>query len=147
MHDRMCVMNKGTFTRLSYNTNDGTDTKWNQYGGTGITLNEDMRVRKANMVSAEIQTNYEDGPGPRSVEKLVLLPYSYQPTVLVTTQMEYIQYGVNKHATSKTTKILNILMTMPYSSETFASFWEIYVIMATTWSWEWMPTTMSETLR
>ena len=47
MHDRMCVMNKGTFTRLSYNTNDGTNTKWNQYGGTGITLNTDMRARKA----------------------------------------------------------------------------------------------------
>ena len=47
MHDRMCVMNKGTFIRLSYNTNDGTDTKWNQYGGTGIILNKDMRARKA----------------------------------------------------------------------------------------------------
>ena len=45
MHDRMCVMNKGTFTRLSYNTNDN-DPKWNQYGGTGITLNADMRARK-----------------------------------------------------------------------------------------------------
>ena len=47
MYDRMCVMNKGTFTRLSYNTNDGTDTKWNEYGGTRITLNADMRARKA----------------------------------------------------------------------------------------------------
>ena len=47
MHDRMCMMNKGTFTRLSYNTNDGPDTLWNQYGGTGITLNKDMRARKA----------------------------------------------------------------------------------------------------
>ena len=47
MHDHMCVMNKGTFTRFSYNTNNGTDTKWKQYGGTGITLNEDMRARKA----------------------------------------------------------------------------------------------------
>ena len=36
VHDRTCVMNKGTFTRLNYNTNDGTDTKWNQYGSTGI---------------------------------------------------------------------------------------------------------------
>ena len=47
MHDRMCMINKGTFTRLSYNTNDGPDTLWNQYGGTGITLNKDMRARKA----------------------------------------------------------------------------------------------------
>ena len=46
MHNRMCVMNKDTFTRLSYNTND-KDPKWNQYGGTGITLNADMRARKA----------------------------------------------------------------------------------------------------
>ena len=45
MHNRMCMINKGTFTCLSYNTNDGKDTKWNQYGGTGITLNADMRSR------------------------------------------------------------------------------------------------------
>ena len=45
MHDRMCVMNKGLMTRLSYNTNDGSGTKWNQYGGIGITLNADMRAR------------------------------------------------------------------------------------------------------
>ena len=41
----MCMMNKGTLTCLSYNTNDGEGTKWNQYGGTGITLNVDMRAR------------------------------------------------------------------------------------------------------
>ena len=34
MYDRMSVMNKGTITCLSYNTNDGAGTKWNQYGGT-----------------------------------------------------------------------------------------------------------------
>ena len=45
--DRMCVMNKGTCMRLSYNTNDGKDTKWNKYGGTGITLNANMRLRKS----------------------------------------------------------------------------------------------------
>ena len=45
MHDRMCVMNKGTLMRLSYNTNNGEGTKYNQYGGTGITLNADMRAR------------------------------------------------------------------------------------------------------
>ena len=55
MHDRMCVMDKGTFTRLSYNTNNGIDTMWNQYGGTGITLNKDMRARMRKKVSAEIQ--------------------------------------------------------------------------------------------
>ena len=45
MNNRMCVMNKGTMTRVSYNTNDGARTKWNQYGGTGFTLNADMRAR------------------------------------------------------------------------------------------------------
>ena len=45
MHDCMCMMNKGTFTCLSYNTNDNEGKKWNQYGDTGITLNEDMRSR------------------------------------------------------------------------------------------------------
>ena len=47
MHDWMFVMNKGTFTCLSYNTNDGIDTKLNQYSGTWITLNKDMRAKKA----------------------------------------------------------------------------------------------------
>ena len=47
MHNHMCMMNKGTFTRLSYNANDGPDTLWNQYGGTGIALNKYMRARKA----------------------------------------------------------------------------------------------------
>ena len=44
-HDRMCMMNKGTYTRLSYNTNDGKETEWNQYSGIGITLNADFRSR------------------------------------------------------------------------------------------------------
>ena len=45
MHNCMSVMNKGTMTCLSYNTNDGAGTKRNQYGGTGFTLNADMRAR------------------------------------------------------------------------------------------------------
>ena len=45
MHNRMCMRNTGTFTRLSYNTNDGKETKWNQYSGIGITLNADMISR------------------------------------------------------------------------------------------------------
>ena len=27
IHNRMCMMNKGIFTHLNYNTNDGKDTK------------------------------------------------------------------------------------------------------------------------
>ena len=45
IHDRICAMNKGTMTCLSYNTNDREGTKWNQYGGTDITLNANIRVR------------------------------------------------------------------------------------------------------
>ena len=45
MHGRMCTMNRGTLTRLNYNTNDGKGTNWRQYGGTGFTINENMRTR------------------------------------------------------------------------------------------------------
>ena len=45
MHNHMSVMNKGTMTCLSYNTNNGAGTRWNQYGGTGFTINADMRAR------------------------------------------------------------------------------------------------------
>ena len=42
-HDRMCTLNKGTYTRFCYNTNNGEETKWNYYSGTGISLTADMR--------------------------------------------------------------------------------------------------------
>ena len=41
----MSTRNKRTYSHLSYNTNDGESTKWNQYGGTGITLNADLKSR------------------------------------------------------------------------------------------------------
>ena len=44
-HNRMCKMDKGTFTSLSYNTNNGRVTKWNQHGGTSINFNADLRFR------------------------------------------------------------------------------------------------------
>ena len=44
-HDRMCMTMKGSYSRLSYNTNDGDSATWNQYGGTGVTLNADLRSR------------------------------------------------------------------------------------------------------
>ena len=44
-HDRMCMTMKGSYSRLSYNTNDGDSTAWNQYGGTGVTLTADMKSR------------------------------------------------------------------------------------------------------
>ena len=43
INNHICMMNKGTFTCLSYNTNKGKETIRNQYGSTGITLNADMR--------------------------------------------------------------------------------------------------------
>lgn len=44
-HDLMCMTSKGTYTCLSYNTNNCDNTIWNQYGGTGMTINVDMRSR------------------------------------------------------------------------------------------------------
>ena len=40
-------MLRDSFSRLSYNTNDGEDTPWNQFGGTGVTLTADMKSRMA----------------------------------------------------------------------------------------------------
>ena len=42
-HDRMCITMKSSYSRLSYNTNDGDATPWNQYKGTGVTLTADMK--------------------------------------------------------------------------------------------------------
>ena len=41
-HDRMCMSMKGTYSRLSYNTNDRVFTPWNQYGDMGVTLTADV---------------------------------------------------------------------------------------------------------
>ena len=45
MYNRMCMINTGTLTCLSYNTNDSEETKYDQYGCTEITLNADIRAR------------------------------------------------------------------------------------------------------
>ena len=55
-HDRMSTRNKGTYSRLSYNTNDGEGTKWNQYGGTGITLNANLKSRMTTSGSGDDPT-------------------------------------------------------------------------------------------
>lgn len=44
-HDCMCMVTKGTFTHPSYNTHDGDNVTWNQYGSTGVTLTTNMRPR------------------------------------------------------------------------------------------------------
>ena len=36
---------EGYYSRLSYNINNGVNTKQNRYGGTGITLTAKMRSR------------------------------------------------------------------------------------------------------
>ena len=59
MHNHMCMMNKGTFTCPSYNTNDGNETKWDQYDGTSITLNADMRSRMTKGGSSSDLTKLE----------------------------------------------------------------------------------------
>ena len=46
-HDQRCMTMKGSYSRLSYNTNDGDSTAWNQYGGTSVTLTADMKSRMA----------------------------------------------------------------------------------------------------
>lgn len=42
-HNCMCMSCKGTFTHLSYNTNNGDNSPWNQYGDIGITINSNMK--------------------------------------------------------------------------------------------------------
>ena len=44
-HDRMCMSMKGSFSCLSYNTNDNDTACWIQYGGTGVTITADMKSR------------------------------------------------------------------------------------------------------
>ena len=46
-HDRMCITMKSSYSRLSYNTNDGADTPLNQYSGTGVTLTADTKSQMA----------------------------------------------------------------------------------------------------
>ena len=46
-HDPMCTTMKCSYSRLSYNTNDGDSTAWHQYSGTGVTLTADMKSRMA----------------------------------------------------------------------------------------------------
>ena len=108
MHDRMCVMNKGTMTRLSCNTNDGAGTRWNQYGGTVFTINSDMRARV-------IQDGWGSDPTKlgrwtwtrigESEEKMELLLSLLQHTDRVTAQMAHIRYGSSKLDTLNNTKI------------------------------------------
>ena len=44
-HDHMCMTMKSSYSRLSYNTNDGANTPWNQYGGTDIPITTDMKSK------------------------------------------------------------------------------------------------------
>ena len=46
-HDQICMSMKGSYSRLSYNTNDGDATPWNQYGGMGVTLAANVKSRMA----------------------------------------------------------------------------------------------------
>ena len=68
-HDRMCMTMKGSYSRLSYNTNDGDSATWNQYGGTSVTLNADLRSRMA--TKDLIQLSWVIGHGSGSKARLV----------------------------------------------------------------------------
>ena len=46
-HDRMFVSIKGSYSRLSYSTNDGIYIPLNRNGGTGITITADIKSRIA----------------------------------------------------------------------------------------------------
>ena len=63
-HDQMCMTMKGSYSRLSYNTNDGDSTAWNQYGGTGVTLTVDM---KSCMASKEQVLTFSKNVHPRII--------------------------------------------------------------------------------
>ena len=42
---------RGIYSKLRYNTNDDPDTSWNQYDGTGITINAYLKSRKADKLA------------------------------------------------------------------------------------------------
>ena len=46
-HNRMCMTMKGSYSRLSYNTNDREATPWSQFGGIGVTVTADMKSKIA----------------------------------------------------------------------------------------------------
>ena len=46
-HNIMCMLSKGTYTPLSYNTNDGDNVSWDQYSSTGVTVNSNMKSQMA----------------------------------------------------------------------------------------------------
>ena len=64
-----------------------------------------------------IQQSWGDGRGMVLEVKMALLLFLSQHTGRATILMVYIQYGVNKHATSKKAKTLKNQTSMPYSSE------------------------------
>ena len=76
-HNRMCMTMKGSYSRLSYNTNNGDSAAWNQYGGTGVTLNADLQSRLVNEQSLSL-----------------LIVHVKAPTV-------WIQCGTNTFATTR----------------------------------------------
>ena len=133
MYDHMCVMNKGTMTRLNYNTNNGAGTKWNQYGGTGMTLNADMRARVTKDGWGGIQQSWRDGRGRELGAKMELLLSLFQHTDRVTTPTAYIRCGNSKQGTLKKMKTFETQTSTPYSLETCASSWVTSVTKAIMW--------------
>ena len=46
-HDRVCMNSKKTYSNVRYNSTENDISRWKQYGGTGVTITEDMRARKS----------------------------------------------------------------------------------------------------
>jgi hypothetical protein len=46
-HHQVCMNSKKTFPQVSYNSMENDKSQWNQFGGTGVTISEDLRARKS----------------------------------------------------------------------------------------------------
>ena len=99
-YDRMCITMKGSYSRLSYNTNDGDSTAWNQYGGTSVTLTADMRSRMASKGSDPSKlgrwtwVRIEGKAGESTV-----FVSAYRPCKTLPVR---IQFGTNTNVTTRT---------------------------------------------
>ena len=91
-------------------------------------------------------TKLGNGRGLVLKVKMELLLFLSQHTGHATTLMVYIQYGGNKHATSKKTKTLENLTSILYSFEICTSSWVISKTTEIMWCLTWMQMTMFETV-
>ena len=101
-YGRMCMSMKGSYSHLSYNTDDGNSTLWNQYGDTGVTLTADMKSRMASKGTNPSKlgrwtwVRIEGKAGESTVFVSAYCPCKKEvPTI-------WIQYGTNTYNTTRT---------------------------------------------